>query len=227
MSRLPARPVRLGQWQTAVERRADGATLLRATEPLGPYPGFITERLIHWAAVAPERTFLAERDDSGGWRRISYAATLARVRCIAQALVARGLNAETPIAVLSENEIGQALITLAAHYVGVPFAPISPAYSLLSRDFGRLRHVLGRVAPRLVYAADGARFAGALRIAAAGGAEIVCAQARPPTARRRPVRCAARHARQRRRSRRGAPRSARTRSPSCCSRRARPACPRR
>jgi feruloyl-CoA synthase len=179
MSRLPARPVRLGQWQTAVERCADGTTLLRATEPLGPYPGFITERLIHWAAVAPERTFLAERDGSGGWRRISYTATLARVQRIAQALLARGLNAETPIAVLSENEIAQALITLAAHYVGVPFAPISPAYSLLSRDFGRLRHVLERVAPRLVYAADGARFAGALRIAAADGAEIVCAQNAP------------------------------------------------
>jgi feruloyl-CoA synthase len=179
MSRLPARPVRLGQWQTLAEQRADGTTLLRATEPLGPYPGFLAERLIHWAEVAPERTFLAERDAAGGWRRISYAATLTQVRRIAQALLARGLNAETPIAALSENEIAQALLTLAAHYVGVPIAPISPAYSLLSRDFGRLRHVLALIKPRLVYAAEGARFAAALRIAAAPGAEIVCARNAP------------------------------------------------
>ena len=35
---------------------------------------------------------------------------------------------------------------------GVPFAPVSPAYSLLSQDHGKLRHILGMLTPGLVFA---------------------------------------------------------------------------
>ncbi|MDX1374423.1 MAG: feruloyl-CoA synthase [Burkholderiales bacterium] len=169
----PVRAVRLGPTRVEVERRADGALLLRSAHPLEPYPGRLTERLEFWAARAPRRVFLAQRDAAGAWRTLSYAAALAQARRIGSALIARGLSAERPVAVLSGNDLEHALIELGALLVGVPYAPISPAYSLLSEDFLRLRQVLALLTPGMVYAADGSAFARAIAAAVPADAELV------------------------------------------------------
>src|SRR5581483_994533 len=106
-------------------------------QPLGSYPDKLTEKLDYWAAQVPERVFLGERDTSAAWRTISYAETRAGARGVAQALLARKLSADRPIAILSGNDIEHALLGLGAMYAGIPFAPISPAYSLVSTDFGK------------------------------------------------------------------------------------------
>ncbi|HXQ49517.1 MAG TPA: feruloyl-CoA synthase [Stellaceae bacterium] len=170
MQRL--REVRLGSLDVAVTRRGDGAIFIDNTNALGPYPARLTDRLHHWAEVAPERIFLAERDTNGEWRQLSYRDTLAQVRSLGAALLARGLSPERPLMILSGNDIEHALIGLAAIYVGIPYAPISPAYALVSSDFGKLRHIAGLVTPGLVFAADGARFARAIEAVFAPGIEI-------------------------------------------------------
>jgi len=58
--------------------------------------------------------------------------------------------------------LDHALLALGAMHVGVPVAPISPAYSLLSRDFVKLKTIFALLRPGLVYASDGKRFAAAL-----------------------------------------------------------------
>lgn len=168
------RKVRLGRWFIAQEARADGVRVIRATEPLGPYPSFIADRLRHWAAAAPDRIFLGELRDGALSRTITYSQALAQVCRLAQSLLDRQLGQDAPIAVLSENDIEQGLLCLAAQYVGVLYAPISPAYSLMSRDFARLRQVLSLVRPRMVYASDVVRYAGALAVVREFGAEVVC-----------------------------------------------------
>ena len=75
---------------------------------------------------------------SGGWRQITYAQLLTSSRRIASALLARGLSAEKPIVILSGNSIDHALIAFGALYAGIPFCPVSPAYSLVSKDYGKL-----------------------------------------------------------------------------------------
>ena len=82
----PIRAVRLGPQDVDVERRADGTMILRSREPLGPYPGKLTERLDHWAKATPDRVFMAERDASGGWRTVTYAQARAEARAIGAAL---------------------------------------------------------------------------------------------------------------------------------------------
>ena len=136
---------------------ADGIEVQRNREPLGPYPARLTDRLERWAAERPAQTFLAERDGDG-WRTIGYAQTLAVVRALAQALLDRGLDAERGVAILSDNGIDHALLGLAAQYAGIPYAPVSPSYSLVSKDYEKLRSVLGTFGPGLVYADDAARF---------------------------------------------------------------------
>jgi feruloyl-CoA synthase len=154
------------------ERRADGALLLRSPHALAAYPAKLTERLEHWAARTPDRVLFAQREASGAWRTVSYAQARSRARRIAAALLARGLSAERPLMVLSGNDLEHALLQLGALYAGIAYAPVSPAYSLLSTDFGKLRHVVGLVRPGLVYASDGPAFRRAIEAAIPQDAEV-------------------------------------------------------
>jgi feruloyl-CoA synthase len=162
MALAPFRKVRLGSRAVEVRRNADGTILLQSPEPLGAYPQRVTERLVHWAERAPDRTFIAKRDASGAWRKLSYAETLRSVQQLAQALLDRKLSDERPLAILSGNDVEHALLALAAMHIGVPYAPISPAYSLVSKDLAKLRYILELLNPGLVFAADGQAFARAI-----------------------------------------------------------------
>src|ERR1700683_1840159 len=178
----PLRPVLLGPADVVVERRGDGAIVLRSPHPLPAFPQKLTERLVHWAKAAPERVFLAQRDAAGAWRTLTYADALTKVRAIAAALLERGLSAERPIAILSGNDIEHALIGLAAMHVGIPYAPISVPYSLLSRDFGKLKTIIEVLQPGLVFAANGTAFARAIAAAVPPGIEVAVT-ANPPSER--------------------------------------------
>lgn len=169
----PMRAVRLGQRDVTVDQRPDGTIYLRPRQGLGLYPQRLTDRLDYWALVAPERTFLAQRTAAGPWRELSYAQTLERVRAIAASLLARDLSPARPVMILSGNDIEHALLGLAANYVGIPYAPISPAYSLISSDFERLRHIVNLLTPGLVFAADGNAFSAAIHAAVPPSTELV------------------------------------------------------
>jgi feruloyl-CoA synthase len=167
------RPVRLGAFDAVLDRRADGTILLRTAQKLGPYPKNLSEPLEHWAKAAPDRVFLAQRDAEGNWRRLSYAQVLAQVKRIGAALLRRDLSAERPVAIISGNGIEHALLGMAAMYVGIPYAPISAAYSLLSGDFGKLRAIINLLTPGMVFANDGGPFARAIHAALPRDAELV------------------------------------------------------
>jgi feruloyl-CoA synthase len=158
----PLRAVKLGSADVVVERRGDGAIVMRSPHPLPPYPRTLTERLVHWASLAPDRVFLGQRDAAGAWRTMSYAQTLVAVRALAAALLARGLSVARPVAILSGNDIEHALLGLAAMHVGIPYAPISVPYSLLSQDFGKLKTIMEILSPGLAFAANGSAFARAI-----------------------------------------------------------------
>ncbi len=147
---------------------------------LGEYPGRLTDRLHHWATLEPNRVFMAERDASRGWRQITYAQLLASTRSIASALLARGLSADAPIVILSGNSIDHALMAFGALYAGIPFCPVSPAYSLVSKDYGKLAFLMKLLTPGLVFADDAAKFAGALGAHVPDEAEIVASQGTVP-----------------------------------------------
>jgi feruloyl-CoA synthase len=157
----PIRKVALGPRDVEVERRAGGILHLRSPHRLGAFPDKITERLEYWAKAAPERVLFAQRSGEG-WRRLTYGAALERARRVGQHLLAKDLCAERPLVVLSGNDIEHALLHLGAMYVGIPYAPISPAYSLLSTDFGKLRAIFELLTPGLVFVSNHELFRRAL-----------------------------------------------------------------
>jgi len=169
----PARKVLLGAAEVETRQRADGSILLRSPYRLDAYPDKITERLAYWAREVPQRAFIAQRDAKGNWRALNYAETFARVRAIGQALLDRGLSQERPVAILSDNDIEHALLALACMHVGVAHVPVSPAYSLVSTDFAKLKFVMALLTPGLVFAADGERFAKAIAATVPAGTEIM------------------------------------------------------
>ena len=156
-------------------KRTDGSLIITSDETLGDYPARITDRLIHWAGLVPDRTFAAKRDASGKWRTLSYRDALAQTRSIAEALLARGLSADRPVMIVSGNDLEHLLLSLGAMWAGVPYAPISTAYSLLSEDFGRLKHVFEVLEPGLVFASDGTAYGRALQAVVPDAVEIVLA----------------------------------------------------
>jgi feruloyl-CoA synthase len=172
---FPLRRIAFGDPDVSIDRRADGTIYLRPKREVGEYPVRLTDRLLHWADAAPDRIFMAERDPGGGWRRISYAELLAACRHIASGLLARGLSAEKPVVILSGNSIDHALVAFGALYAGVPFCPVSPAYSLISKDYGKLSYLMQLLTPGLVFADDADKFGGALEATVAPGTEIAVA----------------------------------------------------
>ncbi|MGE3162868.1 MAG: feruloyl-CoA synthase [Burkholderiales bacterium] len=173
MSAAPLRRVPLGAADVEVMHRDDGVVYLRSPHALGPWPRNLTERLERWARERPDHVLAAQRDPEGGWCRLSYAEAYRRARRAGAALLARGLSAERPLAILSENSLEHLILMLGALHAGVPCAPVSPAYSLLSADYGRLRDVLALATPGLVWASDEARFAKAVAAAVPKGTAVL------------------------------------------------------
>ena len=176
----PLRAISFGNPAVEIDRRDNGTIYLKPKMALGEYPVRLTDRLHHWAALEPNRIFMAERDASGGWRQITYAQLLASTRSIASALLTRGLSPDAPIVILSGNSIDHALVAFGALYAGIPFCPVSPAYSLVSKDYGKLAYLMKLLTPGLVFADDATKFAGALGAHVPDQAEIVASHGTVP-----------------------------------------------
>lgn len=159
MAAKAARSVKLWSPRLAWEERANGEFIIWREDKLGPYPARLNERLIHWASVAPDRVWMADRQGTGPWQTVTYAQALDKVRRIGTFLLAAGLSADRPLVILSENSIEHALMALGAQHAGIPSAAIAPAYASASSGYAKLREIAGQIAPGMVFADDGANFA--------------------------------------------------------------------
>ena len=184
MSETKFRPMTFGVTRVVMRDGAPGTRYMRADQPLRDYPLRLTDRLQHWAETDPQRSFMARRikqadGTSGAWRHVSFGDAWQRARSIAQGLIDRGLSADRPVVILSENDLEHALLALGCMVAGVPFVPTSPPYSLVSQDYDKLKHVLATVTPGLVFAAD-ARYARAIQATVAADTEVVLTDGEVP-----------------------------------------------
>lgn len=170
---VPAfRSIAIGSVTPRIERRGE-CWYIESQEPLGAYPERFTDRLASGAQAHPERLLVARRDASGAWQSVSWARMAQQARAIGQALLDRGLSAERPLVILSGNSIEHLQMALGAMWAGIAYAPVSPAYSLMSSDYGKLRHVLDVLKPGLVFADDIDAYANALDALLPGDIERV------------------------------------------------------
>lgn len=166
-------PAEFAPAEVNVESTSEGGYLLSSPMPLGPYEENLGVMFRRWAKEAPDRTFLAERRDDGTWRTLKYGHAGSLADSIAQGLLDRGLGPDRPVMILSGNSISHALIMLGGFIAGVPVAPVSVAYSLMSEDFVKLKAIYSEVRPALIYAEDGTMFSRALNALGLDGVEVV------------------------------------------------------
>ncbi|MGH8784752.1 MAG: feruloyl-CoA synthase [Cupriavidus necator] len=162
--------------ETLVEQRQDGSLLLRSAAPAPKLaqrglPDFVA----YWAERRPAVAAFCERDGNTGWRSITWAELWRQVQAVGAGLLELGLGPARPLMLLSGNSIEQAVLLLAAEYVGVPTAPVSPAYSLVSKDFVRLKGVEELTPPAALFVQDGKAFAPALAALSVQGAPVIAA----------------------------------------------------
>jgi feruloyl-CoA synthase len=169
---VKCRPVRLGNPEIHTYRK-DGIWHVDAVTRLGPVPARFTDRLVSGARDHPDRLLVARRGADGAWIRLSYADMLERARRIGQALLDRGLSAERPLVILSGNDLEHFQLALGAMYAGIPYAPLSPAYSLVATDYGKLRELVEQLTPGAVYASDGNAFGRAIDAVLPHDAELI------------------------------------------------------
>jgi feruloyl-CoA synthase len=177
MTTTTFRPLKFGVTRVTLRDGKPGTHYLQADQALAPYPNRLTDRLQQWAQTRPAQTFMARRvkladGTLGDWKHIDYAEAWRTARCIAQALINRGLSAERPVVILSENSLEHALLALGCMVAGVPYVPTSPPYSLISQDYDKLKHVLSTVTPGLVFASD-TRYARAISVTVGPDTEVV------------------------------------------------------
>lgn len=149
--------------QTLIERRNDGSILLKSPLQLDQPARCIGDWLEQWAELRPHKIFLAERTGpSLPWSTVTYEEALQKVRAVASWVLGQQMSAERPLVILSDNSIAHALLALGAMHAGVPSASISPAYSLVSKDFDKLKGMITLLDPGAIYVSDAAAFAPAL-----------------------------------------------------------------
>ena len=172
------RELEFGVRSVVVQEAGDGRVYVRSEQDLQPHAQRMTDRLVHWAQATPNHAFIAQRlrlsdGSTGDWQYLSYAQTLAAARSIAQGLIDRGLSAERPLLILSENDLDHAMLAMACLYAGVPYCSVSTAYSLVSTDYAKLRHVVDTLTPGLIFASDAARYDKAVRAVLPANCELV------------------------------------------------------
>jgi feruloyl-CoA synthase len=159
--------------RTDMERRPDGTMILRAADPLGEYERRIGDVLLRNARTIPDRLHLAQRGKDGAWRKLTYADSARVARAVGQALLDRKLGPDRPVLIVAENGLDHAILNLGATLVGVPFVPVSAAYSRPGQGFSKLRHILGLIRPGLIFVDSWARYEGARVALDEAKAEIV------------------------------------------------------
>src|SRR5512133_1552519 len=97
MNQPKYRPLDFPVRRVEVREAPGGVRYMKSEPPLAGHAARITDRLVHWARLAPDRTFMARRErmsdgSTGNWRHISYGQALDSARRIAQALLDRGLG---------------------------------------------------------------------------------------------------------------------------------------
>ena len=172
------RDMRYGITRVEVQTRENGVQYAQADEPLQTYPHRMTDKLLHWARVAPERSLMARRKrlpdgTTGDWEHLTYAQAVTAARRIGQALLHKGLSVDRPVVILSENSLEHGMMALACMMVGIAYCPVSPAYATVSKDFDKLKHILRTLTPGLVMAADAQRYGTAIESCVTDDVDVV------------------------------------------------------
>lgn len=158
VSWAPFRPHPFVERKIQLEQRDNGELLLRSEVPfepsLEPWPLTLARHAMH----KPEATWLAQRRGADrAWQRLSYSQAKAHVDSVAEALLALKQPGRS-VMVLSGNSLEHAIMSLAAMVAGMPYAPVTPAYSLVTPTLETLQGMVDLLSPAVLFIQNGSQF---------------------------------------------------------------------
>lgn len=169
--------------EVSLQRRSDGTLILSSPIELGECDWRITDFLPRWAKAAPDRIFLAQRNSSGEWDKITYGQAWSLVQALGQSLIEMDAKPSDNLAILSGNSIENAVMSFAAMSIGVVFAPVSPNYTLMPGGLARLKDVAEVLRPKFVFVQSGREFSAASSIPELKAATWISVDGAPETVR--------------------------------------------
>lgn len=159
----------------ACEWRSDGTLLLRSLIPTPQiHETCFGEFVQRWAAERRDAQAIQERDGEQGWRGVTWAQFWQQLRSVAAGLLELGLGTTRPLMILSENSVEQAVLVAAAEYAGIPTAAVSPAYSMQSKGFDRLKGHYTLLEPGAVFVQDATQYRNAIEALQLSPHEVIC-----------------------------------------------------
>lgn len=157
-----------------VERRADGVMVLRSRALLPQEDWNFPRVLARVAAARPQAVALARRAaGQGDWKTQTYAALQRATESVAQWLLDQPLPG--PVMMMGANTQAMAAFLAGAMTARRPSAPVSLHYAMLGGDLGRLKHVVSRVKPAVLFVEDARAVSAAIDGLDLGDAVIVTA----------------------------------------------------
>ncbi|HRP09895.1 MAG TPA: AMP-binding protein, partial [Terricaulis sp.] len=173
-AQAPVREARLLPVDLEIERRGDGAILMRSRIPLRPYDANLPAHFARTAAEKGDKPAMAKRAPGGGdWAFVSYSEMKRRMDSAAQWLLDHAPKRRS-LLIMADNGPNFTVMTFAGWSAGMPVCPVSATYAALGGDYGRLKHVVAKAKPAVIYA-ESARAAAAFREIDIGDAIIVTA----------------------------------------------------
>ena len=167
--------------EVSVQRRTDGALILRSPIEFRECDWRITDFLPVWAKSAPDRIFLAQRNPAGEWHELTYSEAWSLVQAVGQSLIEMGAEPADRLAILSGNSIENAIISFAAMSIGVIFAPISPNYTLMPGGLARLKDIAEALHPKFVFVQSARDFSAGRSIPEMASATWISVDGAPET----------------------------------------------
>ncbi|WP_169569649.1 AMP-binding protein [Sneathiella limimaris] len=161
-SQVLFRPLERPKPDISVQKTKDGSYLIVSNIAIGEYEDNIANYWLKSAEEVPDRACLVQCRAEGDWPELSYRDAVDKADRISTWLLNNGYSKETPILILSTNSFAHALLTMGAMQIGVPIAPLSPSFSLMSGDFERLKYAADLVDPKMIFAEDGDLFSKAI-----------------------------------------------------------------
>lgn len=176
--RPPFRDAGLMPVDLEVETRQDGVMTVRSRTPLAAHDWNVPRAILNAARAWPDKPAIARREGgTGSWRYTYYGEFADQCDAFAQWLIDQTLPRGAAVMIMGPNSAAFAVAVMGAMAAGAPAAPISMQYAMLGGDLGRMRHVLDRIRPAVIFVEDARPVAAAL--AALGLEDVVVVTATP------------------------------------------------
>lgn len=145
-----------------IKRKPDGTILLRSNNLLPEHDPNIVRVIMERARFSGGKAAFADRTSKGHWRFVTFTDFATQVRSAGQWLIDRVPRGAT-LMIVADNSPEVAIIFVAGLAAGLRVLPVGPGTALANDKLLRLRHIVAKSKPAVVYVDNNQRIIDSVR----------------------------------------------------------------